>query len=48
MYLFSSAIRISEGLKPKFELTTVNELSVFESLRFYCIWFLSDLCMEGF
>ena len=36
-YLFSRIIgRISEVLKNEFELTMVNELSVFESLRFDC------------
>ena len=28
---------MSEGLKNEFELAMVNEPSVFESLRFYCI-----------
>ena len=29
--------RILEGLKKEFESSTVNEPSVFEPLRFYCI-----------
>ena len=37
LYSFSWAIvRISWWLENKFESSTVNELSVFESLRFYC------------
>ena len=29
---------LSMGLKNEFETGMVNEPSVFESLRFYCIW----------
>ena len=29
----------TSGLKNEFELAMVNEPSVLESLRFYCIWF---------
>ena len=29
----------SKGLKNEFELATVNEPSVFEPLKFYCIFF---------
>ena len=33
--------RISYGLKNEFELAMVKEASVFESLRFNCIWFMN-------
>ena len=29
----------SKGLKNEFETAVVNEPSVFEPLKFYCIWF---------
>ena len=29
---------ISKGLKNEFETAAVNESSVFEPLKFYCIW----------
>ena len=29
----------SKGPKNEFETAVVNELSVFESLKFYCIWY---------
>ena len=38
IFVFLRAIRkISLGLKNEFELAMVNEPSVFELLRFYCI-----------
>ena len=38
-YLFSLAVgRISYWLKNEFEFATVNESSVFESFRFYCMY----------
>ena len=30
----------SKGLKNEFEATMVNEPSVFEPLKFYCIWII--------
>ena len=37
-YLFSLAIgRLLQGLKKEFESSTVNEPSLFEPLRLYCI-----------
>ena len=40
-YPKSAAIRIfSKGLKKEFERAVVNEPSVFEPLKFYCIWIM--------
>ena len=36
-YLKSAVIGFSQGLKNEFEKTVVNEPSVFEPLKFYCI-----------
>ena len=33
----SAAMGFSQGLKNEFEITVVNEPSVFEPLKFYCI-----------
>ena len=37
---------ISWGLKNEFEIAVPNEPSVFEPLKFYCIFFLSFSCVD--
>ena len=39
-YPRSAAMRFSKGLKDEFEKAVVNESSVFEPLKFYCIIYL--------
>ena len=38
IYPKSAAMGFSKGLKNEFETAMVNEPSVFEPLKFYCIW----------
>ena len=39
-YSKSAAIGFSQGLKNEFETVVVNEPSVFDPLKFYCMWII--------
>ena len=45
-YLKSAAMGFFQGLKNEFETAVVNEPSVFEPLKFYCIYIKKTLLFK--